>query len=332
MDKEKATKLLVEQLVKANGQTFVTDTAYKKHLLEKAVAYYPIVSEKPFPFKFEIGFLDTKNAKVSQERLDKTITNYKEDMIKSCSKINNANYIFVENSQSYSMADNHGYTYTCLSLMEKLSFFALIGDKEVDDIKKMFYKDVNPEIVRAMNFLNIKHFINPYNSYIGDPYFLRYSRSAEGLESFFEFVFTVPYENQNLSVNQEILRQYYYRVDFVEILTREYSDGRYFKEYFSCLDNSCKGMIVDNLKNVKERNPISDSFMWANGFKELKLDHLELYKNNTKGFTDYFNNRNVEERKTIVKDIMNCEVTNEEVIKWLNENHLDLIREVGFNE
>lgn len=330
MDKEKATKLLVEQLVKTDGQTFVTDTAYKKHLLEKAITYYPIEYKKHFTFEFEIDILSTSGRTLSQSRLEGMVGNYKEKLIKDCSEVTGANYVFVENSQSFSAAGKYADT-TFLSLMGGLSFFALIGNKEVKNLQKMFYKNVDLEIIRAMNALKIEHFIGSYKSYKEDSSFLRYYREPKDMDKFLELVFNIPYEDQVLENNKGILQRFYYHIDYVEILIREYSEGKYFQNYFNCLDSGNKKLVFDNLKNIKNRNPIHDSFLWANGFKELNLDHLELYKNNAKNFIDYFTNRNLEEKKVILKDIMNSDFTNEEIIKWLNDTHLDLVREVGFN-
>ncbi|MDP2906430.1 MAG: hypothetical protein Q8O03_00670 [Nanoarchaeota archaeon] len=330
MDKEQATKLLVEQLVKTNGQTFVTDTAHKKHFLEKAVACSPIEYEKPFTLRFAIDFLCDSRHTLSNDKLENIVGGYKEKLIKHCSKVSDANYVFVENSQSVSMAGKYSDN-SCLSLMGDLSFFALIGEKEVKNLQRMFYKDVDPNIIRAMNTLGIRHFVNSYKSYKKEPYFMRDYRPSDSLDSFLEFVFTIPYEDQNIENNKEILRRIYYHTDFVEILTKEYSNGKYFEEYFNCLDKGNKKTVFDNLKNIQERKPVNDSFLWSQGFKELQLNYLEMYKDNTKDFIDYFSNKNLEEKKIILKDIMNCEFTNEEVVKWLNENYLDLVREVGFN-
>jgi hypothetical protein len=331
MDKENATRLLTGQLVKTNGQTFVTDTAHKKHLLEKAVAYYPVENEKPFTFRFAIDFLCDSRHSLSKDKLENIVGDYKEGLIKYCSKVSDANYVFVENSQSVSMAGKYSDV-SCLSLMGDVSFFALIGEKEVKNLQRMFYKGVDLEIVRAMNTLQMDHFIGYYKSYKEEAHFLRYYQEKQGTDNFLELLFTIPYEDQVLENNKGILQRFHYHIDYVEILTREYSNGKYFQDYFNCLESGNKKRVFDNLKNIKKRSPINDSFLWANGFKELKLDHLELYKNSAKNFIDYFNNRNLEEKKVILKDIMSYDFANEEIIKWLNETHLDLVREVGFNE
>lgn len=331
MDKEKATRALAKELVKANGQTFVTDTAHKKHLLEKAVAYHPVEFEKPFTFRFQIDFLSDSNNTLSQNKRKNIEKDYRKGMTEGCSQVSDANYIFVESSQSFSMAGKYSDT-SCLSLMNNFSFFALVGEKEVNNLQRMFYKDVDLNIVRAMETLKIKPFISDYKSYKKDSYFGRNYRPQEGgLDSFLEFVFTIPYEEQNLENNKDILSRYTYRVDYVEILLREYSNGKYFQDYFGCLGSDNKRKVFDSLKSVKERSPIHDSFLWYAGFKELHLDHLELYKSDTKKFIDYFNNRSREEKKVMIKDIMSYDSTNDEAIEWLNKNYLDLIREVGMN-
>ncbi len=327
MDEEKATKLLVKELVKSNGQKFVTDMAYKKHLLEKALSCYSMKHEEPFSFRSKIYWPYKDGYLFSTESYNKGVEDYRGELVKHCKNVNAANYVFVEHTENLSINEK----YSLLHLTDTLSFFALIGDKESEEIKRKFYKNVDPEIFRAMNTLNIKHFVHSYKSYEEEPNFARYYRPSDSLDSFLEFVFAIPYEDQNIEHNKEILRRFYYHTDFIEILIREYSNGKHFQEYFDCFDNSIKKTVFDNLKNVQKRNLANDSFLWYAGFKDIRLDHLEFYKNNTKGFIDYFSNSSVEEKKVIIKDIMNCDTTNEEVVNWLNENHMDLVREVGLN-
>jgi len=330
MDEEKATKLLVERLVETHGQTFVTDTAHKKHLLEKAVSYYPVEYDKHFTLKFKIRFLNDSTYTVSASKLDELVKNYKEKLIERCSEVTAANYIFLENSHSFNISGQYSGT-SSMSLMGGLSFFALIGKKEAKDLQRMFYKNVDLNIVRAMNSLNIKHFSGIYSSYRKGDDIVRYYRPQQAPDAFLELIFTLPEEDQVLGTNQAILRRFSSYVDYIEILTREYSGGKHFQDYFKCLDSGYQKQIFNSLTNVKERNLINDSFLWENGFKEVRLDHIELYKDNASKFIEYFKNRSLEEKKMILKDIMGYESTNEEVVRWLNENCLDIIREVGLN-
>ncbi|MBM3199601.1 hypothetical protein FJZ53_01600 [Candidatus Woesearchaeota archaeon] len=330
MDKEKATKLLAEQLVKANGQTFVTDFAHKKQLLEKAVAYYPVEHKNPFTLKFRIQFLNSSQHAVSGNKLDDLVKGYHENLIKTCSEVTGANYIFVENSQSFSVSGKYSES-SAMSLMGNMSFFALIGDKETKNLQRMFYKDADTDIIRAMQSLKIESFVSNYKFYKENSNFLANYRALEHPDRFLELVFTIPEGDQVLEKNKGILRRFSYYIDYIEILTKEYFGGKHFQDYFNSLDFGCKKQVFERLRNIIKRNIANDYFLWANGFKEVRLDHIELYKDDASKFIEYFKNRDIEDKKTILKDIMNCESTNEEIVKWLNDNYLDLIREVGFN-
>ena len=326
MDKKKATKLLVNELVKASGQKFVTDTAHKKHLLENALSYHSVSHEEPFSFKSEIYWPYGNGKLFSRDNYETNTQDYRKKLVEHCTKVSDANYVFVEHTENLSFSDS----YSMLHYVDTFSFFSLIGGEEVEELKKKFYKDVSVEIVRAMEILNIPNFAKLYKSYKEkeDWQFLHYNSPPD---DFFEFVFNLPYEDQNISTNMQFIRENCHKVDYIEVLVKEYSNGKHFKDYFNCLRRYDQTILLDSLKNVKERSPVNDSFLWSQGFKELQLDHLELYKGNNQGFTDYFLNRKVDEQKVILNDIMGCDFVNEEVIKWLNENYSELIREVGFN-
>ena len=56
-----------------------------------------------------------------------------------------------------------------------------------------------------------------------------------------------------------------------------------------------------------------------------------LYKEEAEEFISYFKDRLSEEKKVILKDIMECDFINDKVTEWLNQNESDLIREASFN-
>jgi len=149
-------------------------------------------------------------------------------------------------------------------------------------------------------------------------------------EEFVNFIFNLPYEDQNVTANKIILKEKK-SVNLCKTLAKEYAKGKYFEEYFSILDEEDKQKVVDGLKNVP-RNLIYDSFLWNNGFKNVDPDYLKLYKENTEGFIEYFSSKSShEERKTIIGDVLKCEHMNQEVIDWLDVNEPEILREVSFN-
>lgn len=149
---------------------------------------------------------------------------------------------------------------------------------------------------------------------------------------FVDFMFKLPQKDLNLEMNKKILALFQDRIDYPSILTQEYTSGSNFQEYFSCLSKDNKAETARHLSSVvKQRNLILDSFLWHEGFKEVNLDHMSLYKEDAKNFIRYYNSKSLEERKTIIKDLLGSDLVNEEVVSWLNENEPVLIREVGLN-
>jgi len=189
-----------------------------------------------------------------------------------------------------------------------------------------------PTLVHKKNILRVIEEIQTKKG-LGDSFFDEYlSRlDKDFLKDFFNFVFFLPYEDQNLKVNKDILRLYDNKLDYISILVKEYVKGEYFQDYFDILNSDKQKQVVLTLSTISERNPAYDSFLWIKGFRNMGLDYMKAYKNDTKSFIEYFNSKDNYMRKIILNDIMGCDATNEDVIKWLNENHPELIREVGFN-
>lgn len=151
------------------------------------------------------------------------------------------------------------------------------------------------------------------------------------LPGFFDLAFAIPREEQNIEANKTILKLSCETLDSTKILMDEYFKGKNFQEYFECLDDEKQKKVISALEFKKADNSVYNSFLWSKGFRTVGLDHLRLYKDDAKGFIEYFNSKNAEEKKAILKDVMGCDTTNETVVNWLNLNHLDLIREVGLN-
>lgn len=64
-------------------------------------------------------------------------------------------------------------------------------------------------------------------------------------------------------------------------------------------------------------------------FRKPDDDYLVLYEKNPKKFIKYFNKQNETEKKKILKELLEYDKTNEEVVSWLDKHESKLIREVG---
>lgn len=58
---------------------------------------------------------------------------------------------------------------------------------------------------------------------------------------------------------------------------------------------------------------------------------IVFYKENSDKFIQYFQGRSPENKKKILKQIFECDFTNEKVIEWLNKKESSLVREVGIS-
>ncbi|MDP2908809.1 MAG: hypothetical protein Q8N77_03300 [Nanoarchaeota archaeon] len=151
------------------------------------------------------------------------------------------------------------------------------------------------------------------------------------LNEFLYFVFSLPREEQNVESNIIILNDPP-SLDFVVgILNEEYTKGCNFSKYFEALDREAKESVVESLKSIPERKPVYDSFIWSQGFKNVELDYINLYKDDAKRFIEYFSSRGIEDQKVIIKDVLQCDHVNNEIVGWLEANHYELLREVSFN-
>ena len=148
---------------------------------------------------------------------------------------------------------------------------------------------------------------------------------------FYEFMFQIPHEDQNINVNRQIWGKFPDHLDYTNIMQTEYAKGEHFQEYFNCLNNEQQQKVVDCLDELPKRKLAHDSFLWSKGFKQVTLDYMDIYRDNTGGFIEYFSSCNPDEKKTVLKDIMDCDYANKSVEDWLHEHELELVREVSMD-
>lgn len=398
MDKYQATKTLTEKLAEHFGKLVISDDNSKKNILEKAEYSYPagnsldIFVERDFPEIRYVKKIDNGSKIVSQkieEVIDKIVPP-------------EANYVFLSDKTALG-------EYKCLV---SLTPYAIIGDKEIEAVKRLFYKKYDIDVKEALNTLGIKDFFELYQSYsnndsefhkllfnnfenfkkefldflkdrkydgdndtkldafdskFGVPYlnsqfkklninfcipienkYIKKNRidelvklleehdpvlSAEGPFSleFIKFVFTTPYEDQSIEMNKYLLKKFNHILDVKTILLKEFKQGKHFKEYFELLEEGKQKEIVKLINQSGLQNSDYNSFLWLKGFKDVSLDYLKLYKGDSGRFIEYFTNRILEEKKVILKDLLECDFINDEIVEWLNQNETELVREVGFN-
>jgi hypothetical protein len=58
---------------------------------------------------------------------------------------------------------------------------------------------------------------------------------------------------------------------------------------------------------------------------------IAFYKKNSDKFIEYFPKQTALSKKMILKEIFKCDFVNEEVIRWLDKEESELVREVGLS-
>ena len=429
MDEAKAIKILTGELAKDLGISIVRDKRWQDELKEKSMHFYqhsnPFVAGHGFYSNMKhtnnegdeihttgwrfINSKHTQDEFMGYDSLDKAIAaeeNYK-----------SANYFFIDQPVAYNIPNSSNGFYFFVTP------YSIIGEKEILDIKKLFYKDIQPQIQGAMDILSIENYADVYPLYannksldltgtvvkeflnsapnlnyfndrgnnnikvvtgesienvnllnsefenIGlksrlDPTKYREKNAIKEyrgrinkmnieevineieqksfliaqedtrkkmLKNFWDFVFTIPYKNQNIESNMNILKSHAGEIDYISILGEEYNKNRHFPEYFNCLDDLQQQRVARCLKTLPERNIANDSFLWSKGFKEISRNYMDLYKKDADEFIKYFQTKNQDDKKTILKDIMNCDYTNKAAADWLDENEIGLLREVSMD-
>lgn len=148
--------------------------------------------------------------------------------------------------------------------------------------------------------------------------------------NFFDFVFSLPYEEQNIEVNKIILKNLS-DVDSCRILLKEYSKDKLFKDYFAVLDEKCQKEVVKGIKALPGHNKFLDSWLFKEGF-DIDIDYLKLYKEDAQRFIGYFKAKPEDVKKLIISDLLGYEHINPEVIEFLEKEYSHLLRDTAFNE
>ena len=403
MDRYKATKILAKELAKHNGQTIISDQNYMKKLLDESDHVYASGN----PIEFGAYFCTGTPRQTFYDLTNEARFPNLEEFIEA-NVTEEANYLF----------DSRNPISRSSLVKGTLTPYLIIGIKEIEYIRRKFYKNYNLKIREAVSSLGIKDYFELYNLYSseknfagclefskfrqetisflsqmiydkdsevnlsnftgihqidklnstlkrlgihlslktknnngkwiqkqnitnliaalnkGNPNFhnLRNNINDEKLiHDFYRFAFEMPYENQNIESNKSILKRHSQILDINLILLKEFQ-GKHFKEYFEVLDAENQKIITRLIKSSGIKNTVNNSFLWSKGFREIKLDHMNLYMEDADRFIEYFESSKQDDKKTILKDIMSCDYTNKTADDWLNENEIELIRETSFSD
>ena len=402
MDKYKATKVLAKELAKHNGQIVISDRHYMKKLIDESEHAY--VTGNPLEFGYKIYPTNTSSSRYKIYCLDPDKTQDRYDCLENFVKGQapaEANYLFDSRDHKKSY-DNWRKT--------DLTPYAIIGSKEIEDVKRLLYKNYDVEIRESISALGIQDYLQLFQAYSEDskdftrqhlelPKFckqtieflkkLRFDSSDEvhqdefkkigGLDNlnsrltnlkidfdlqtrnsttwikkpnvtiltdllnekfednleltieFCKFAFEMPYEDQNIEINRCILNKYskIVKLDTDIILLKEFQ-GKHFKKYFDALADKDKKRVVRMIKSSGMEDTENSSFLWSKGFKEVDLDHMDLYKKDTDEFIKYFQGKTAQEKRIIIKDAMACGTPNKDIEDWLAKNEIELVREASF--
>ncbi|MBL7100328.1 MAG: hypothetical protein ISS23_00050 [Nanoarchaeota archaeon] len=88
----------------------------------------------------------------------------------------------------------------------------------------------------------------------------------------------------------------------------------------------------DNIKKISEvaiKLENEDIFL-KKELENLKGNHICLYRGSSEAFIEFYSKIGaIEEKKDIIRAILNCDYENKDAVSWLDANEADLLREVG---
>lgn len=230
-----------------------------------------------------------------------------------------ANYIFASTYH-----ENRGV------LISVANPFRIISDKEEEFLLKNFYKDVPENVSKAARGLELILYDKLYSHYFKGDINEMYNALRQNSYGFINFVFGLPYEEQNIESNKNLLQEYS-SGDLIHIITKEYSEGKHFKEYFEAFGHYFSSTkVVEALKDL-ERKPDNDVYIFKKGFVLGEDSAIRLYRQDAQGFMNYFQKLGDESRKIIIEKIYEDSFINQDVVDWLEKSYTDILREVGFS-
>lgn len=173
MNREKAVEILTTAPVNHSGRLIVRDEKYKDKLVEKAKYFHQssdsiLISfdsyrvdkkeESTYSGNYKKGFV---NATRFTEEQQYSVCSSLEELFDKESSFKSANYIFIDKPFAADPAYN-GYQG---GVNFFITSYSIIGEKEIAELREIFYKDVRPDILSAMNSLGIKNYIALYDAY-----------------------------------------------------------------------------------------------------------------------------------------------------------------------
>jgi len=319
-DKENLGILVKSIIEKDHGMIRVKDSALIPYYLSNSKYMVEIEPED----KIELRFLKSLKPTIEEDFDD-----LKSEHLRLAKELN-TNYIFA--STYY---ENHGV------LVSIANPFRIISDEETEFLLKNFYKNVPEKVSKAAEELEIVLYDKLYSYYAQGNIskidsLLHDSKGLwEKYSPFLNFVFNLPYDEQNIDTNKKILKRYSGCFNCIEelvkeALVKEYSQGKHFQEYFESIDHFEQKKVVEAIKGL-ERKPDHDVYLLKKGYIAGEDSAINLYKQDAQGFMNYFRKLSDESRKIIIEKIYEDSFVNQEVVDWLEKSYTDLLREVGFS-
>ena len=203
--------------------------------------------------------------------------------------------------------------------------------------KRPYYYASKNNLLEIAQQLKEKYFPSPFpqKSFLKFDSFFNHGQFM----SFLNFIFhKMPYEDQDFESNKILFKEHQNKIGYRDILLKEYSEGKYFKDYFFCLDSDNQKEFVEYLEGKPCLNLDLNLFLWNMGFEDVfidPIDPVDLCGNNVDGFIRYFKDKTKDEKKEILERLYRSDRSdfiNREVIEWLDENEQELVRDIGLLE
>lgn len=329
MDKREAGLILCKYLAEEKVH-IVSNETVQRSLYEKALFFEPL----------EEMVRTTSYETLKHENIHNLIETAENNLIK-ISKESGTNYLFTElhltthGSGGFSIVHIEAYP------------VAIIGEREKEWLQKRFYKDTNDGIEYALHLLGIPSYNSIYSKYLNEPesiveFICKQFRQQDGTKKgneraeAAEFILTLPLEEQNHNSNKKLLKSSLVADEFLlgyfMALYRERPEQ--FIDYAGCFTEESEPLdqLINYINKLDENqiNPRINSWLYNQGYTDVKVSHLYLYQNNPKSFKNYFKMADPDTRSIIISDIFNLKEknANPELDKWISEEELLLVEKI----
>ena len=327
-DRDWATKALA-RLLHGFGQVNIMDSATLDAIVREAHHHVCLPDKPTEPMK--------RRRRIQHN--EETWSDNEKEIMKRIRKQNKgwqANYLFISESAAMRQAPDKW-----CSANYFVTPMAVIGLREVGQIRRKFYKDIPAVVEKACEILKIQLFQGLYTKYKENGQWDTDTSLASGVPlevrtAFIEFAFQLPPEDRNPEADRELFkRPVWYSEDLVPLLMRLYerADTR-FMEFMPLVKKKERDAVVAIVSDYpqKQQNQKLNTWLFGQGYHNVHLKPLKMYREDTpETFMKYFSEKSDDYKEKIIETIMrlDMEERREDIDAKLDEQFQPLLERVG---